>query len=126
MHPFYSINVLFTILNQYLEFVNCEKYRINSKNNWIILVFLQLDHRSKYSYDYGKSGSTGGREVGGNMGILGITAACAGALVAAGTVETVYFYRRTMKRQKAKTERTIKMAGTDWSQYADILQKRKE
>lgn len=60
------------------------------------------------------------------MGILGITAACAGALVAAGTVETVYFYRRTMKRQKAKTERTIKMAGTDWSQYSEIIQQRKE
>ena len=37
-----------------------------------------------------------------------------------------YFYRRTMTRNNAKTERTIKMAGTDWSQYNDFLQERKE
>ena len=60
------------------------------------------------------------------MGILGIGAACAGVLVAGGVVETVYFYGRTMKRQNAKVERTIKMAGTDWSQYAEILNQRKE
>lgn len=28
-----------------------------------------------------------------------------------------YFFRRTILRQNAKTERTIKMAGTDWEQY---------
>lgn len=60
------------------------------------------------------------------MGILGIGIACAGALVVAGTVETVYFYGRTMKRQKADVGRTIKMAGTDWSQYSEILKERKE
>ena len=60
------------------------------------------------------------------MGILGIGVACAGALVAGGVVETVYFYGRTMKRQRAKVERTVKMAGTDWSQYSEILQERKE
>ena len=60
------------------------------------------------------------------MGILGIGVACAGALVAGGVVETVYFYGRTMKRQRAKVERTVKMAGTDWNQYADILKERKE
>lgn len=60
------------------------------------------------------------------MGILGIGIACAGALVAAGTVETVYFYGRTMKRQKADVGRTIKMAGTDWPQYSEILKERKE
>lgn len=37
-----------------------------------------------------------------------------------------YFYRRTMKRGKAKTERTIKMAGTDWNQHMPIIQERKE
>ena len=37
-----------------------------------------------------------------------------------------YFYRRTMKRNNAKTERTIKMAGTDWNQHMDFIQKRKE
>lgn len=56
---------------------------------------------------------------------LGIVMACAGALVAAGTAETLYFYGRTMKRQKLDMERTIKMAGTDWSQYSGILEERK-
>lgn len=46
------------------------------------------------------------------------------AIVGAG--ESIYFYRRTMKRNEAKTERTIKMAGTDWSQYAKMLGERKE
>ena len=59
------------------------------------------------------------------MKILGIGIVCAGALVAGGLIETVYFYGRTMKRQRAKVERTIKMAGTDWSQYSDILAERK-
>ena len=49
-----------------------------------------------------------------------------GILAAAGAGETIYFYRRTMKRNKAKTERTMKMAGTDWSQYADFIAERKE
>ena len=35
-------------------------------------------------------------------------------------------FRSTMKRNKAKVERTMKMAGTDWSQYKDIIGKRKE
>lgn len=56
---------------------------------------------------------------------FGIIMACAGALVAAGAAETLYFYGRTMKRQKLDMERTIKMAGTDWSQYAGILEERK-
>lgn len=54
--------------------------------------------------------------------LFGATAATA----AAGVGESVYFYRRTMKRGKAKTERTIKMAGTDWSQYMDFIEARKE
>lgn len=37
-----------------------------------------------------------------------------------------YFYQRTMKRGKAKTERTIKIAGTDWSQHMDFIQERKK
>lgn len=41
-------------------------------------------------------------------------------------VVSFYFYRRTMKRSKAKTERTMKMAGTDWNQYMDFIGKRKE
>lgn len=57
-----------------------------------------------------------------------IKTACmfAGGLLAGAVFETVYFYRRTMIRQNAKTERTIKMAGTDWSQYSDFLAERKE
>ena len=59
------------------------------------------------------------------MGILKIAAACAGVLVAAGAAGTAYFYGRTMERQQVDMERTIKMAGTDWSQYSDILAERK-
>lgn len=40
--------------------------------------------------------------------------------------ECVYFYRRTMIRSNVKTERTIKMAGTDWGQHMDFIGKRKE
>ncbi|MGN0244198.1 MAG: alpha/beta hydrolase [Lachnospiraceae bacterium] len=59
------------------------------------------------------------------MGILKKGIACAGALAAAGALETAYFYRRTMKRNKVDMQRTIKMAGTDWSQYSEILAERK-
>lgn len=50
----------------------------------------------------------------------------AAAFAAAEFLVSAYFYRRTMKRSKAKVERTMKMAGTDWSQYADFIGKRKE
>ncbi len=60
------------------------------------------------------------------MGLLKNGLTCAAALAAAGTIEIAYFYRRTMIRQNANMERTVKMAGTDWSQYSDILAKRKE
>ena len=53
-------------------------------------------------------------------------ATAAGVLAAAQMGEAVYFYRRTMKRNQAKTERTIKMAGTDWNQYMELIQARKE
>ena len=39
---------------------------------------------------------------------------------------SAYFYRRTMTRNNAKTDRTIKMAGTDWNQHMDFIGKRKE
>lgn len=39
---------------------------------------------------------------------------------------SAYFYRRTMKRGMMSTESTTKMAGTDWSQYAELLKERKE
>lgn len=59
------------------------------------------------------------------MGILKNTMTCLGVLAAAGVGETAYFYRRTMKRGNAKVERTMKMSGTDWSQYAPLMQDRK-
>ena len=59
------------------------------------------------------------------MGIWGIAAGGVGAAAAIEAGITAYFYRRTMIRQNAKVERTIKMAGTDWSQYSDILAERK-
>ena len=59
------------------------------------------------------------------MGMMKKAMACAGVLAAAGIGETAYFYRRTMKRNNAKVERTIKMSGTDWSQYAPMMQERK-
>ncbi len=59
------------------------------------------------------------------MGILRKTMICLGALAVAGAGETAYFYRRTMKRNNAKVERTMKMSGTDWAQYAPILEERK-
>lgn len=52
------------------------------------------------------------------MAGLGLAAAACGG-------EIAYFYGRTMKRGKAKTERTIKMAGTDWSQYMPLIEERK-
>ena len=55
-----------------------------------------------------------------------IILACVIALVLVIAISTIYLYRRTMIRQNAKMERTIKMAGTDWSQYKDMLAKRKE
>lgn len=50
----------------------------------------------------------------------------AAGVAAAGIGESVYFYRRTMKRGNADKERTMKMAGTDWSQYMDFIEQRKE
>lgn len=58
--------------------------------------------------------------------LLGTALVCAGTLSAASAAGIAYFYRRTMIRQNAKMERTIKMAGTDWSQYTDMLAKRKQ
>lgn len=58
--------------------------------------------------------------------VLGTGLACAGVLAAAGAIEIAYFYGRTMKRQRAEMERTVKMAGTDWSQYKDMLAIRKK
>ncbi len=60
------------------------------------------------------------------MGKLKNIAAAVGLLAAAGIGETVYFYNRTMKRGNAKTDRTIKMSGTDWEKYFPIMEGRRE
>ncbi len=57
--------------------------------------------------------------------LAALAVGAAGAAAAAGVGESVYFYRRTMKRNHAKTDRTMKMAGTDWTQYADFIAERK-
>lgn len=49
-----------------------------------------------------------------------------GLLAAAEAGSSVYFYRRTMIRNNAKMERTMKMAGTDWSLHMPFIQKCKE
>lgn len=53
-------------------------------------------------------------------------AALLGLLTIAEMGSSAYFYRRTMKRGYAKTERTTKMAGTDWNQHMDLIRIRKE
>lgn len=58
-------------------------------------------------------------------GILKKAVLGAGLLAAVCGGEIAYFYGRTMKRGRAKTERTMKMAGTDWNQYMPLLEGRK-
>ena len=58
--------------------------------------------------------------------LLGMIAAVIGVIAAVELGIAVYFYRRTMIRSKAKTDRTIKMAGTEWNQHMPFIQKRKE
>lgn len=60
-----------------------------------------------------------------NAIIIG-AAAVVGAAAAATAIECAYFYRRTMKRNKVKTERTMKMAGTDWNLYMPFIEERKQ
>lgn len=57
--------------------------------------------------------------------VLGV-AAVLGVLAAAQAGEAAYFYRRTMKRNNAKTERTMKMSGTDWDKHLPFIQERRE
>ncbi len=53
-------------------------------------------------------------------------AALLGLLAISEAGGSAYFYRRTMKRNKVKVERTMKMSGTDWSQYMPLMEPRKE
>ena len=57
--------------------------------------------------------------------ILKIAAAAVGVIAVTELGIAVYFYRRTMIRSNAKTDRTIKMAGTDWNQHMPFIQARK-
>lgn len=61
----------------------------------------------------------------GRKAILSRMAFGVGGLAVAGAIETAYFYRRTMKRTHTDVEKTVKMAGTDWSKYKDFLAERK-
>ena len=56
--------------------------------------------------------------------ILKGAAAALGLLAAAEAGGTAYFYRRTMKRYNAKTERTMKMSGVDWEKYFPVMHER--
>ncbi len=58
--------------------------------------------------------------------MLGDIGLAAGAFTMAEIAISAYFYRRTMTRNNAKTERTVKMAGTDWSQHMDFIKSRSE
>ena len=53
------------------------------------------------------------------------TAVFLAAAAAAGGGITAYFYKRTMMRSRARTERTMKMSGTDWSRYFPVMQERR-
>jgi len=55
-----------------------------------------------------------------------ILAAALGVGAVAEVGIAAYFFRRTMIRSNAKTDRTIKMAGTDWNQHMAFIQERKE
>lgn len=57
---------------------------------------------------------------------IGVVLAATGVLALTQVGIAAYFYKRTMKRNKAKVERTMKMAGTDWDQYIPMIQKRRE
>ena len=58
--------------------------------------------------------------------MLRIVTVLLGVVAAAELGIAAYFYRRTMIRGNAKTDRTIKMAGTDWNQHMPFIQARKE
>lgn len=59
------------------------------------------------------------------MKAIAMAEAAVGSLVVLTAGVTAYFYKRTMKRSRAKVERTMKMSGTDWSKYIPKLQERK-
>ncbi len=52
--------------------------------------------------------------------------ALAGVTIASHVAITKYFFDRTMIRQNARTERTMKMSGVDWTQYYPLINENKE
>lgn len=60
------------------------------------------------------------------MGALKNVVLAAGLFATAGIGETVYFYNRTMIRQNARTDRTMKMSGTDWEKYFPLMEERRK
>lgn len=58
--------------------------------------------------------------------MIGYVAAILGIGAVAELGIATYFYRRTMIRGNAKTDRTMKMAGTDWNQHMPFIKERKE
>ena len=58
--------------------------------------------------------------------VLRIVTAVIGVVAAAELGIAAYFYRRTMIRGNAKSDRSIKFAGTDWNQHMPFIQARKE
>lgn len=60
------------------------------------------------------------------MGVLKNIVTAVGLLTAAGVGETVYFYNRTMVKSNAKTDRTMKMSGTDWTKYTPLMEERRK
>ncbi len=62
----------------------------------------------------------------GTQKVLSGVGLAVGAVALAELGVSTYFYRRTMTRNNAKTDRTIKMAGTDWGQHMDFIQSCKE
>ena len=59
-------------------------------------------------------------------GLIKGAAALLGLLAVSEAGASAYFYRRTMKRNRLSVERTIKMSGTDWGQYGQTMQERKD
>lgn len=60
------------------------------------------------------------------MNKWGIMLAAGAAFAAAETGIAGYFFKRTMIRQNAKQERTVKMAGTNWEGYFPEMRRRRE
>lgn len=52
-----------------------------------------------------------------------VAAIAVGGFAVAELLLAMYFSKRTIVRSKAKVEDTMKMAGTDWSQYFEGIER---